>query len=168
MWCIINLFEFFSPFRLPHTYLLQQFEICMAFFARRLHYVPSMKSFRSLSHWLAYNSDVRIPSACLREKKKRNIHWIMNMQFSFHLFVQQIYCKIMKKKIEIIATVVGLYVPHWNAVEMADRLVRRTNWMSSEMSRPAAMRPLRISASASRAWVRRAVHHEWSRKPVQL
>lgn len=96
--------RFFCSFRLPHTYLLQQFEICMAFFVRQLHYVPSMKSFRSLSHWLAYNSDVRIPSACLN-KKRRNIHLIMNMQFSFHLFVQQIYCKIIKLR-EIIATTV--------------------------------------------------------------
>lgn len=44
------------------TYLQQQFEICMAFFVRQLHYVPSMKSFHNLSHWSAYNLDVRIPS----------------------------------------------------------------------------------------------------------
>lgn len=54
-----------------HAYLQQQFEICMAFFARQLHYVPSMKSFHNLSHWMAYNLDVRIPSAWNKKKRKK-------------------------------------------------------------------------------------------------
>lgn len=85
-------------------YLQQQFEICTAISAARLHCVPNKISYHNLGHWLVYNLNVKIPSVIMALRKwkneKRNHKTWQNIASIFYtenwiriLFVSVFQCK---------------------------------------------------------------------------